>query len=541
MAYPQIQSPRRRWGRTLRWLAILLVVATLTGCAYRQHIDRGDAFFHQGQYVQALAEYEKAEQIEPDSTEVADKITQTKRRLVEIWATQARDHLAQQRWMDAVEVAGKALEAMPEAEQVRALVVEVSTAVQQEAEARIESKSFGPALQLLEGVRERLPTEAVAVTPTIEDAEFVWSQRLQAQAQSAEDDGLLALAYLLWSKAAQLQPGQGLEARSQALRGPVARRARYVVRGVARRGQLAERSLAGIAASLDATSVALVESARPAPDATLDVRVRGPRFDTARDQRTETVRYQSSTRRVENPFYRSRVDELSREERELVRAQEDVDYQQSKVDQYRDQVAREGPSPNTSTGAEQNLYNAENRLEAARRKVSDQRRRVQRAREELRNTPQFEDEPVYSDLSYTVTVHRRTGEADLLAKLEHADAREPLTVERGLQITATDEEHTAYPQAGVSADPLELPTQAALADELVDRATADLVALIQQSFDGWRARLFEKAVGLADARQRADTMVVYVLTAPGQVRPEAAQQLADDTGIVDSAQVLVAP
>ena len=120
--------------------------------------------------------------------------------------------------------------------------------------------------------------------------------------------------------------------------------------------------------------------------------------------------------------------DLTDEERRLINYQEEVDRQTNYMEQYNADVAREGPSPNVSTGAEQSLYNAQSRLEAARRNVTSQRNRVQQAREKLANTPPMIEEPVYSIHTYNVTQHIRTGILQIKGKLIHYDGRDTVPV-----------------------------------------------------------------------------------------------------------------
>ena len=158
-------------------------------------------------------------------------------------------------------------------------------------------------------------------------------------------------------------------------------------------------------------------------------------------------------------------------------------------------MAKEGDTPNVSTGAEQNLYNAENRLEAAQRAVADQRNVVIRAKEKAASTPQTSEEPVYSTHTYTITTHVLTATVQVKAQLVHADGRPPLEIDQPLSVSAQDDEHAEQRVAGVAENPLDLPSKDALAGQLHTQAASAVGGVIAASFNGHRQAVLDQLPG----------------------------------------------
>ena len=118
--------------------------------------------------------------------------------------------------------------------------------------------------------------------------------------------------------------------------------------------------------------------------------------------RSESARYQSGTKQIPNPFHKMAQDKVRDRERAVLEAEKEVTNQERYVAQYSQDVAREGDTPNTSTGAEQNLSNAQSRLDSARNRVNSERSQLQQARDDLGRTQPTTEEAVYSTcLLYT--------------------------------------------------------------------------------------------------------------------------------------------
>ena len=528
-------------NRSFRRLALVAALAlSLASCAFGKHLDRGDEAFSKGQYQDALVEYEAALRLKPESKEAAEKAQQARQKLVAEACAAANARLGQGDYLGALEAASRALTLLPEAAETKAVVREVSDRSQQMALRLAGEGNLPSALALLESIGNLLPSERGAIEPKAAEVRGRWAALLGERAAAAEKAEHKAEAYLLLAKAAQLV-GAPFAERRDAVRAELLERRRYAVQPGGKLGEQERAVLAAVMSSPVPVGLRFLapgeKSARP--DASLRFGLTRPTFKANATQRRDRANYQSGTRTVENPFYRQRQDRVTQEERRLVECENDVTRLESDIGRYQAAVDREGPSPNVSTGAEQSLSNARSRLESERRQVIDQRNQLQRAREELQREQPFKEEPVYSELVYTVTIHTLQGSSAFQASIDHGDGRAGLQVADALGVQVSDEEHAEQAIAGVDADPLQLPARDALVADLRRQAAERLVALTLQSFAGHRQSLLEKAK-LAPEADRLDLFALYAFSDPAAVDPSVAMELAARSGVTDALELLAA-
>ncbi|MFU8802588.1 MAG: hypothetical protein ACNA8W_02155, partial [Bradymonadaceae bacterium] len=247
------------------------------------------------------------------------------------------------------------------------------------------------------------------------------------------------------------------------------------------------------------------------PGALTHLEVGLPFYDRDRSTRTVTARYQSGTRLVENPTYKSRQDDVTRQQRRVMDAENDVTKLEQDVSRYGAEVQRQGDTGNTVTGMQQNLSRAQSRLESARRKLVDERRNLQRTQESLNNTDQFNEEPVYADHQYTVTTHTIRGRLSLAGTIKGRDERDSVTLDEVVEVVARDEEHDAQPIINVGARRLDLPSEQELANELYIGGARALAEGVWHSFYLYRQRLIERAQRAGAPEEEVDLLVIYML------------------------------
>ena len=242
---------------------------------------------------------------------------------------------------------------------------------------------------------------------------------------------------------------------------------------------------------------------------------------------------------MENPSYRRAQGDLEDAERELHRRQDEQSRDERDVDRYTDQVMREGDSPNSSTGSEQNLSRARSSLERSRDQVDRARDAVQRASNALRDTAPTIEEDVYSDLEYTVTTHRRVAQLPVRITVLSEGRQAPLESSFVAETFASDEEHAAYPIADISADPLDLPSDNALLDELEASASASALALAEQAFELHRRAVLDQGFTQSEEGKRLHFYVVYMLMHPELVDERVLQEIHTARGIPDASRVIL--
>jgi tetratricopeptide (TPR) repeat protein len=526
-----------------RLLLIVALICLLAGCAYGKHIDAGDELFAKGQYEQALVEYQAAVKLNPDSEEARGKVADTRRRIGARYEEEARALLKQEDYVGAISAASRAQEHAEVAPSVLQLARDVSTRSQQRADDLAAQRQWAPALQIVDALYEAFPDDRAVLDERLVAFRAAWAADLTARAQKAEAAKHHGDALLLYAQAAELTQGPVHIAKRDELLAMLVDTQSYnlvVVPDDSSRG--ARVIAASLGRASDQRLVRIIDSklAKKGKTAhlTLSIDAGSPEFDTRRDLSTRVARYKSGTRQVPNPFYQNAQDDVLRAEREAQRYQEEIYRLESDLANYQSQVAREGATPNTSTGAEQGVSRTQSSLEYARNNYLRAQDVVQREREELARTAQTVEEDVYSDLQYTVTTHHLDGRAEIVLRLTHADGRPPIEINRFATVTASDEEHAPQPLANVSGDPLQLPSRDSLSSTLWSVGASYAVNAIVQSLDAHRANLLDLAFKAGDEGERMHYFVLYILLDPTSVDPKIVQEIEQSRGIPNSPQLL---
>jgi tetratricopeptide (TPR) repeat protein len=528
---------RRHWFRSSFAASVLLSLTLMFGCAWQGHVKKGDEFLAAGNYDAAATEYAEALRLRPDDTEIASKLRDAQGGQVELRAKAAQVALDANDTAQAVALAAEAYAILPDHPTTTALIDHVVDVAGQRAKASADAGQFAEAMaiydQILAGLpsaRERVTTDAKAVT----DA---WVARLTTSASEAEAAGRTGSSLLYRSKIAALT-GQASPERDAA-REQVSTQLRYLVVIKAKGSEASS-----VAASLlgkQAGTLLEIASAGEGAAARLSLTIGKPKFGSDKQSREQEAQYQSGTKQVPNPFYKSAQDEVLDEERRLVENENEVTTQEKYVNQYSADVSREGDTPGVSTGAEQNLWNAQSRLEAAQRSVQDQRNAVIRAKEKAASTPQTSDEPVYSTHRYSITTHVITATVQVKAQLEHSDGRPAIAIDQPLTASAQDDENAAQDVAGVAADPLNLPSKDELATQLFAQAAAPIAGVIAESFAGHRQVLLTQAGAAAEPNEKLELLLRHVIVDPRNVDPQVVAQILALSGVPDAATLLATP
>lgn len=525
--------------------SLFAALLVLSGCAYGKHIDKGDEYFQQGQYEQALTEYEAAHKLDPDEPEANQKIHQAQIELVGVYAERVDAALDASDLPGAVAAAATAYDRLPHNPAVGQIMDKVSARGDQLAATALEQQSWAYALSTYEMISNELPPQRTAFAQKAAEVRAEWTQQLKKRAATAEAEKQSGLAALYWAKAVQLSADDEAAGHSRTLQAELGDTYQYLIYLNGDSRDPGYQSVASQLAVPIPQNSLVIESERPAKSATLGasvlVKVSRPNFQTKSRTRTETTRYQSGTKQVQNPRYASAREDVTYEEGQLVKKQEDLSRYQKDVDDDRAWVAKEGPSPGTSTSAEQSLSRSQSSLDRARSAVDRQRRKLQRTRETLARTEQFVEEPVYRDLNYTITTKTRVATANVSITVEHPDGRKRIAFNTDLATSASDDSHRAYPQANIAEDPLRLPPDADLATLLHNGAADPVWTTITQSFAGWRDTLRAQAAQASSDPERANFYAIYVFTAPSSVDPDVLADLKELTGIPDADRVLKRP
>lgn len=515
-----------------RLLAIFLAV---TGCAHGQLVDAGDEAAKQGDWEAAYKNYNRAV-AEDDEKEAVEKRDAAHYQWLMRQANEARADASRSDTLGAIVAARKAWDIWPEHAEAIKVVNEISEHVCAHATKLMGQRDYANAVMLHDAAIRELVLVRSKHQNEIRSIKTLWHAQLEQVASAAEQAGRTADAMLVWSKMAQLSDDVEDHRRAKVLREKVHDELAYLVSvaGTSRDDQT-------IAAALDGFQRGTLRVSSGVEVAAASVSISFDGFDV-RDQtsqKTAAVEYRDGVKQVPNPSYDNRMRDVQAQERRLADAENEVNRLENRVLQYEQAVAREADSPNTSTGAEQNLYYARNDLTRARDKVITERNNLIRAKDTLSREPQFRDEPVYRTWTFPVRTVTRTATANVTIQLVHENDGQKVV--RRVDASMSDETHDAQPTPGLAADPLTLPSESEFHDMLIDNATETVRGVIIADFSKWRASRLVSAMQEQDPDQRVEALVRYVVTDPNDADISAVTAIAAARNIPDVIGVLTAP
>jgi tetratricopeptide (TPR) repeat protein len=529
---------RRRLFRPGLAASALLALTLTFGCAWQGHLKKGDEFMAAANYDAAATEYAQALSLHPNDEKIVAKLAQAQLGQVESRAQRARAALGAGADSEAIALTAEAYAILPDHPKTTALINEIVEVTGQRATTLAEAGKFAEAMQIYDGIRNGLPSAHDRVSAAAQAVSQAWVAQLTEAATAAEAAGRMSSALLYRAKIAALS-GAGVAER-EAARAQVSALLRYLVVTKVKPNDAGANTVASLLSGRQGASLLEVANAGERPAATLTIEFSKPKFSTDKRQREESVQYQSGTQQVENPFYKMAQDDVLDEERRLMERENDVTQQEQYVDQYSADVAREGDTTGTTTGAEQNLSNAQSRLEANRRSLEDQRNTLMRAKEKAASTEQFKQEPVYSNHSFTITTQVLTATVQAKAKLEHTDGRPALSLDQPLSAMAEDDTHAAQSVAGVAEDPLSLPGKDELAGGLYAQSAPTVGQLVADSFAGYRQGLLEQAGAATDPGEQLELLLRYVIVDPQYADAKIVADVFALSGVPDAAALLLA-
>ena len=515
---------------------MLLSVTLMMGCAWKGHLNKGDDFMAAANYDAAATEYAEALRLRPDDQEIAAKLADAKAGQIEARSQRARAALDANNDGEAISLAAEVYAILPNHPKTVALIDQVVEVTGGRAKAAAAAGQFAAAMATYDGIISRLPSVQDRVSADASAVAQAWIAQLTTASSEAETAGRLSSALLYRAKIVELS-GAG-QAERDAIRDQVVAQLRYLVRIKTRANDDGANAVA--AALLGKQGASLLEIVREGEGAaaTLSVKLGRPKFATDKQRREESAQYQSGTKQVPNPFYESAQSDVLDEERRLVDRENEVTKQQQYVEQYTADVAREGDTPGVSTGMEQNLSRAQSRLEAARRSLQDQRNVLLRAKEKAASTPQTKEEPVYATHTFTITTHELSATVAVKAELKHADGQPSLALDQPLSVAAVDDAHGAQNVAGISEDPLTLPSKDELAGQLYAQAAPAVGRLIVTSFANHRAALLAKASAASDPGEKLELLLRYVIVDAQNVDAQVVADILAISGVPGASLLL---
>ena len=519
------------------FITLALCLSLSFACAWKGHIKKGDAFMAANAYDDAAAEYTAALRARPDDTEIQAKLDAAQVGQIQTRATQARAALDAGQDGAAIGLAAEAYEILPTNPATVALIAEVVEVAGGRAKLQAEAGDFAGAMAIYDAILTRLPSSKAQVEGQAQAVVDAWIAQLDQAASEAEGRQHTASVLLYKAKISALSgadPSQNAE-----LRQALAAQLRYTVHIKAKSKDSGSQTVAASLIGARPPSLLTVANEGQGAAATLSLSLSRPKYDTQKSAREASAQYQSGVTQVENPFYKMAQDDVLDEERRLLERENEVTKQEQYVDQYSAAVAKEGDTPGVSTGAEQNLWNAESRLESARRNLTDQRNTLMRAKEKAASTEQTKEEPVYSTHSYEIVTHTLRADSTLAVTLSHVDGRPALELNQGLTVSAQDDAHGAQNVAGINEDPLTLPSKDELALSMWSAALAPVDSIIVQSFSGYRQGLLDAAAAEASPEAKLELLLHHLMTDPTQAEGAILEQILELSGVPRAHELVI--
>lgn len=506
----------RAFLRRLALIGLLAVTLALSGCAYHEALDRGDAWANAEQWEEALKEYRRANRLNPDGAEAVEGIGRAKRALSERSLDGARRSLSARDYVGAFTKINEARKLTPDLPAVEEASEAVTTMLLAEARDLLSGQAHSEGMALLDLLLFYRPEMSRPLEDTIAQASQDWAARLRAEASEAEAKGQLAVAFVLMAHAGVVS-GEDADRQAQArLKSKVLDGQAFHVylelSGDAERlGDINRRFNGHLARSRRYLRV--VRRAE-APGAILKARVSNPSCAQTARAEVASHRYVSGTRQSPNPRHASLQDDLMRCERDLLRAEERVDDRFRDLQRAEDALARaeSNRKPDDDLSSERReVSRRRDALLSARRDARREREDLLRARERLNDEPAFREEDVISEFLYEIRVHTRRCEIVWEGTVSNARNADTETFREVQSAATSDRSHAAQVRFGIAEDTLRFPRSDDAMTQAADEAIAEALSLKALTrLSAHRQALITQADALA-ATDPAEATRLYVI------------------------------
>ncbi len=517
-------------SRILRGTAQLKLLAVfwslglfLSACSgAKAHIQRGDELLQANLPEQALAEYRQASEKDPENPQARARVAQVQASLAQVAGEEGKLFLQNQDFFGAVAAFRRAVALKPQEPMHRKNLSQAVAHLLAAARKQQENNEFKSARSTLEQLRKQLPQDG-EVKQALGQAKYVWAKKLYADAEQflARDLFGNALAIL-----AQVHSLVGVFRESAALevqaREKLEQTARFGIEVLPSKTKKRFRdSTAGMVQQLRQISVEKCPTvAMPAegkPKIKLRVAVSKISFEQDKDLETGEQKYQSGTRKVDNPVYLKMQEERGRNQARIGELAEDLEKDDTIIEQSRQAFADAGPDDDEES-LRSRLQKAEKLQAQHRAELSQCQNKVDELREKIRKTPAELDEPVYDTFNYDIKKITRKVEVTVKwlalgdggVRLE----REELTG----QAEVSDSSHQARPKYGVSGDPL-------VFDKNDEEIIAEALAQVSKEASGrcsvlcagWQDEILSRAnqAAVAAVIEATEDYVLYLFVKPG--------------------------
>lgn len=570
-------------------LACLAVAAC--GGPFADAMKRGDQYAKAGLWDKAAAEYQTAQQVEPDNTDAAIKLRQARQKQSGDRLARGKSLMARGEVEAGLAVIQEAARLDPDSTDAQRALDDANQAALHRAEELLATPDAQNALGLTQLVLSGSPHDprAKAMDGRVRDT---LAERAYREAEQFLEDGKKGNALLAYAACVSVRPGfRDAKVQIGDVKLALARELtfhvvldRFAAAGPGEQ-DLAARMKPDLVAQAfdDRLPLRVVTSAPPAARGVhVSGALSGYRFGPVRTaSRNEQCDYVRGYDTVPNPLRASAERDVASAEQRLAQAERDVDQNQREVDRYQRDVddrqkeqaryeadadraradhercmasaPKDASSPCSSErsrheSAQGSVQNQRSRVQSARDDLGRAREHVQRASEDrsrarqdvedhqrrMRETPEMIQQPHHERENFTVEIRSIDAAVTLQLRAEALQDRARLLNDESFpQVVGPirDEGWLARPATcPAQGKRIELPGEEALRGELVKRTIAALREKVRTIFESYRTRF------LADARRHeasgapeeaVESYVRYLLTGIKNIDPADGKQIGE--------------
>ncbi len=478
-------------------------------------------------HEEALEEYEKAEELEPDNPEVKSRLEKVRTFL----ATAAHDDgliaLKNKKYRYAIESFKRALSYKPNEPAFMQNLKRAAKGVLDEGRQAIADKKFRQAAKIFKEVLEVLPNFAEA-KQALKEAESGMTDMLYSEALDYFKRGLYGNALIsvvqLRKKVGAYEGSADLEVSA---RDNVKNAAQFGIRVSAARvkrrlrektEQIVERLSRLKIDKCPTVEMPVSQGAR------LKVKVGFEGVSFSQDKQTTTgeQKYQSGIRKVDNPKYLELKKQIADSQEKIKRLEEELQGNAKVIEEARQAMADAGPDDDEAS-LRKRLKDAEKRRDDNRAELKKTENRLIEFRGTIRRTKRKLKEPVFDTHTYDIAKVTRTCEVRFKVTARGEGGVKLLDEEMRASSETSDTTNPAKKKYDVKANPLQFPTKD---EELVDQAIGKAAETIAEKLTGqcqkWHAEILSRArqASTGAAIEATEDYVLYLFVSPGKPPPE---------------------
>jgi tetratricopeptide (TPR) repeat protein len=514
-------------------LGCLCLALAIAGCpGASNHIKRGDELMNSDLHEEALEEYQKAEEVEPDNPEVKSRLEKVRTLLATAAHADGLIMLKNKKYREAIAAFKRALGYKPDEAAFMQNLKRAAKGVLDEGRQAIADKQFRKATKIFKEVLEELPNFAEA-KQGLKEAESGMTDLLYSEALDYFKRGLYGNALIsviqLRKKVGAYEGSADLEVsardnlKNAAKFGIKVSAARVKRRLRARTDEIVERFLSVKIAECPTAAMPVSKGAR------LNVKVGfvGAAFSQDKETTTGEQKYRSGTRKVDNPKHLELKKQISESQEKIKRLEEELQRNAKVIEEAREAMADAGPEDDEAA-LRKRLKDAEKKRSDHRADLKDTENRLIEYRGTIRRTKRKLKEPVFDVHKYDVEKVTRTCTVRIRVTARGEGGVKALDEELQGTAETSDTTNPAKKKYAVKADPLKFPVKD---DDLVKEAVGNATENIAEKLGGqcqkWHAELLSRArqASTGAAIEATEDYVLYLFVSPGKPPPEVVEFL----------------